>query len=90
MRQHNNTNEKRQDHADDARPYQPDFQFYLLGNNAMRERNVLNDNEWTGWLLWMRNCFKYGTIREDWKQIQSERWLSPFFENFVTREILAA
>jgi len=56
----------------------------------MRERNVLNDNEWTGWLLWMRNCFKYGTISEDWKQIQSERWLSPFFENFVTREILAA
>jgi hypothetical protein len=56
---------------------------------AMRERNVLNDNEWTGWLRWMRNCFKYETIREHWKQIQSQRWLSPVFENFVNREILA-
>lgn len=50
---------------------------------AMHERNVLNDNEWTGWwLLWMRSCFKHGTITEYWKQIQSERWLSPAFENY--------
>ena len=70
------------------------FSFYVLWvcahAYAKLQRNVLNDNEWTGWLLWMRNCFKYGTIREHWKQIQSERWLSPVFENFVNREILAA
>src|SRR5205823_1596706 len=52
------------------------FAYYVLWicshAYAMRERNVLNDNEWTGWLQWMRNCFKYGTIREHWKQIQSE------------------
>jgi hypothetical protein len=69
------------------------FVYYVLWicshAYVMRERNVLNDNEWTGWLLWMRNCFKYGTIREHWKQIQSERWLSPVFENFINREILA-
>jgi hypothetical protein len=69
------------------------FVYYVLWicshAYAMRERNVLNDNEWTGWLRWMRNCFKYETIREHWKQIQSQRWLSPVFENFVNREILA-
>jgi hypothetical protein len=69
------------------------FVYYVLWicshAYAMRERNVLNDNEWTGWLRWMRNCFKYETIREHWNQIQSQRWLSPVFENFVNREILA-
>jgi hypothetical protein len=25
----------------------------------MRERKVLNDNEWFGWVQWMRNCFRY-------------------------------
>jgi len=42
-------------------------------------------------LLWMKNCFKYGTIGEQWKQIQSEkRWLNPAFENFVNKEIVGA
>ena len=36
----------------------------------------------------MKNCFKYGTIGEQWKQIQTERWLNPAFENFVNREII--
>ena len=52
------------------------FVYYILWicshAYAMRERNVLNDEEWTGWLHWMKNCFKYGTIGEQWKQIQSE------------------
>src|SRR5437879_6149012 len=55
------------------------FVYYILWicshAYSMRERNVLNDDEWAGWLQWMRNCFKYGTIGEQWKQIQSERWL---------------
>src|SRR5207249_1051088 len=54
------------------------FAYYVLWicshAYAMRQRNVLNENEWTGWLQWMKNCFKYGTIREQWKLIQSERW----------------
>ena len=36
----------------------------------------------------MRNCFKYGTIGEQWKQIQSERWFNPAFEEFINREII--
>ena len=70
------------------------FAYYILficsHAYAMRQRKVLNDHEWTGWLQWMRNCFKYGTIGEQWKQIQSEGWLNPAFENFVNREIMGA
>jgi hypothetical protein len=68
------------------------FAYYILficsHAYAMRQRKVLNDHEWTGWLQWMRNCFKYGTIGEQWKQIQAERWLNPDFENFLNEEII--
>jgi hypothetical protein len=68
------------------------FAYYILficsHAYAMRQRKVLNDHEWTGWLQWMRNCFKYGTIGEQWKQIQTERWLNPDFENFLNEEII--
>ena len=70
------------------------FAYYILFISShaysMRQKNVLNDEEWTGWLHWMKNCFKYGTIGEQWKQIQSEGWLNPAFENFVNREIMGA
>src|ERR1044072_4787280 len=70
------------------------FVYYILficsHVYSMRERNVLNDEEWTGWLHWMTNCFKYGTIGEQWKQIESEGWLNPAFENFVNKEIVGA
>jgi hypothetical protein len=29
---------------------------------------------------------RYGTISEQWKQIQSERWLNSVFEDFVKRD----
>ena len=68
------------------------FAYYILficsHAYAMRQRKVLNDDDWTGWLQWMRNCFKYGTIGEHWKLIQSERWLNPDFENFLNKEII--
>ena len=68
------------------------FMYYVLficsHAYAMRQRKVLNDHDWTGWLQWMKNCFKYGTIGEHWKQIQSERWLNPDFEDFVNSEIM--
>src|ERR687890_2195269 len=67
------------------------FAYYILficsHAYAMRQRNVLKDDEWTGWLQWMRNCFKYGTLSEQWKLIQSERWFNPDFENFINKEI---
>ena len=68
------------------------FAYYILficsHAYAMRQREVLNDDEWTGWLQWMRNCFKYGTIGQQWKQIQSERWFNPAFEEFINKELI--
>jgi len=67
------------------------FAYYILficsHAHAMHRRKVLSGNEWTGWLQWMRNCFKYGTLGEQWKQILSERWFNPDFENFINKEV---
>src|SRR5436309_10660575 len=49
----------------------------------MRERKVLNDNEWFGWVEWMRNCFRLGTIKEHWKRMQENHWYDPTFEDFI-------
>lgn len=38
----------------------------------MRQR----DNEWTGWLSWIKSAFEQGTIKEIWKSnIEMEKWL---------------
>ena len=55
---------------------------------SMLKEKVLNDHEWTGWLKWMRNCCKYGTLSEQWKLIQSERWFNPDFDNFINKEVV--
>ena len=55
----------------------------------MHERKVLNDNEWFGWVQWMRNCFRIGTIKEHWKQIQESQWYDPFFEDFINKKVIA-
>src|ERR671933_2649239 len=56
------------------------FAYYILFISShaysMRQRNILNDEEWTVWLHWIKNCFKYGTIGEQWAQIRSEGWLN--------------
>src|SRR3569623_1998938 len=62
--------------------------FYMLHAYSMRQRNVLNDNEWAVWLRCMKNCSRYGTIREQWKQIQSEEWFNPDFVNLVNGGII--
>jgi hypothetical protein len=68
------------------------FAYYILficsHAYTMHQRKVLDDDEWTGWLHWMKNCFKYGTIGEQWEQIQSERWFNPDFENFLNENII--
>jgi hypothetical protein len=53
----------------------------------MRQRRVLDDNEWAGWLQWMRNSFRKGTISEIWKQIGAEGWFNPSFQKFINTEI---
>jgi hypothetical protein len=55
---------------------------------AMHQRNVLKDDDWTRWLHWMRNCFKYGTLGEHWNQTQSENWFDSSFQVFVNKELI--
>jgi hypothetical protein len=43
----------------------------------MHERKVLNENEWFGWVHWMRTTFRLGTIKEYWKQFQQNQWYDP-------------
>jgi hypothetical protein len=57
--------------------------------HEMRERKVLNDNEWHGWVEWMRTCFRLGTIKENWKRIQESKWYDPEFEDFINKEVVA-
>jgi len=70
------------------------FSFYILWTcahaYAMRQRKVLDDNEWTGWLQWMRNCFQKGAMSEIWKQVEPVGWFNPAFQNFINREIVKA
>ena len=70
------------------------YSFYILWicshAYAMRKRNVLDDNEWVGWLQWMRHIFRRGTIKETWEQIEPDKWFNPDFQNFINTEIVGA
>ena len=55
----------------------------------MRERKVLNDNEWLGWMEWMRNCFRLGTIKEHWNRMQENHWYDHTFEDFINKQVIA-
>jgi hypothetical protein len=55
----------------------------------MRERKVLNDNEWYGWLQWIRNCFRLGTIKQHWERMQQNHWYDPTFEDFINKKVIA-
>ena len=54
----------------------------------MRQRKVVSDNEWTGWLRWMKSAFERGTIAEIWKNIEVEKWFDPAFQEFINKELL--
>lgn len=69
------------------------FAYYVLYTCAhafhMRQRKVISDNEWAGWLRWMRSAFDGGTIREYWeKTIEPEKWFDPDFQDFIDSEII--
>jgi hypothetical protein len=70
------------------------YSYYILSvwshAYAMRQRALLNDSEWRNYIQWMKNAFQRGTINERWKQIESDRWLDPAFQNFINKEIIGA
>lgn len=54
----------------------------------MRQRKIISDNEWEGWILYMKNVFQYGTLKRDWKELQIENWFDPSFTKFINEQIL--
>jgi hypothetical protein len=69
------------------------FAYYILYMCSyafhMRQRKVLSDNEWAGWLRWMKTAFDEGAIREYWeKSIEPEKWFDPAFQNFIDKDII--
>ena len=69
--------------------YAYDFLNVFSHAYDMHERKVLNDNEWFGWIQWMRTCFRLGTIKEHWKQFQQSQWYDPSFDDFINKEVIA-
>jgi hypothetical protein len=70
------------------------YSFYILWicshAYSMHKRNILDDNEWAGWVQWMRHIFRRGTIKETWRQIETDKWFNPDFQNFIDTEIVGA
>jgi hypothetical protein len=69
------------------------YSYHILFTFAhvfhMRTRNVLSDNEWTGWLRWMKSAFDQGLIKEIWKtKIEMEKWFDPAIQDFVDKELI--
>jgi hypothetical protein len=55
----------------------------------LRQRKVVSDNEWTGWLRMMRTCFEEGKISEYWRSdLELEKWFDPAFEEFINKELI--
>ncbi len=54
----------------------------------MRQRGVLRDNEWAGWIGSIRAAFRKGTIGEYWKTVEPENWFDPEFLDFINNEIV--
>ena len=70
--------------------YAYDILFTFAHAFHMRQRKVLNDNEWTGWVRWYKSAFKQGTLMEIWqKTIEMEKWFDPAFHDFINSEIVS-
>ena len=55
----------------------------------LRQRKVVSDNEWAGWLRMMRSCFEQGKVREYWESdLELENWFDPKFQDFIDNEIV--
>ena len=69
--------------------YAYDIMFTFAHAFHMRQRKVLSDNEWTGWLRWMKSAFEQGKIMEIWESnIEMEKWFDPAFQKFVDKELV--
>ena len=70
--------------------YAYDILFTFAHAFHMRQRKVLNDNEWTGWVRWYKSAFKQGALMEIWQRtIEMEKWFDPAFHDFINKEIVS-
>ena len=70
------------------------YSYHILYTFAhayhMRQRGVVSDNEWMGWLRWMKSAFRRGTISQIWKNnIEVEKWFDPAFQEFIDKELVS-
>ena len=57
----------------------------------MHQRNIIIENEWPGWLRWIKQSFQHGVIYKIWKNnIQLEKWFDQIFQEFVNRDVISA
>ena len=70
------------------------FAFYVMFFCShcyhMRQRGILSDNDWAGWLQWTKNAFRSGRLGKYWKEAEMQAWVDPAFREFVNREILGS
>ncbi|MCI4348135.1 MAG: hypothetical protein L3J97_05895 [Thermoplasmata archaeon] len=68
------------------------FAYYVMFFCAhcyhMRQRGILGDNDWAGWLQWTKNSFQHGRLGKVWKETEMQMWVDPAFRDFINREIL--
>jgi hypothetical protein len=70
-------------------PYAYHILYTFANVFHLRQRKVLSDNEWTGWLRWMNSAFEQGKIREIWQSnIEMEKWFDPAFQKFIDKELI--
>jgi hypothetical protein len=70
------------------------YSYHILYTFAhayhMRQRGVVSDNEWKGWLRWMKSAFRHGNISQIWKNnIEVEKWFDPAFQEFIDKELVS-
>jgi hypothetical protein len=69
------------------------FSYHVLYTFAhafhMYQRKVVSDNEWSGWLRWIKSAFQHGDLYDIWKNnIDLEKWFDPAFSEFINIEIV--
>lgn len=69
------------------------YSYHLMYTFAhvfhLRQRKVLSDNEWIGWLRWMKSAFEQCSIKDIWESnIEMEKWFDPAFQQFVDKELI--
>jgi hypothetical protein len=80
--------------AGPATDFQPEgaFAYYVMFFCAhcfhMRQRGILSDNDWQGWLQWIQNAFRTGKLGDYWKEGYMKVWVDPAFRDFIDQEIL--